>query len=334
MSPPTAPEISTWVTDALASTPVYDLHTHLYPAGFGPFMLWGIDELLTYHYLIAEIDPRLADSVREVLGDDPADSRRSSSGRRSSSSRAPISEACRGVVTALHKLGLDLSSKSLSDYREWYASQKPEDFVDTVFKLANVHTVVMTNDALDPKEREIWLAGRRAIRASRACCGSTRCCSVGPASPTRMRGYGYQVGADLGAESMKEIRRFLNEWIDRMKALYVAVSLTPTWRYPDDSPTTRVIEEAILPVMRERRHSLRHDDRRHAAGQPAAAPRRRFARQGGHHQPRAHLLAEPEEQVHGDHAQPREPARARPSPPARCPTCSSSAAGGSSTTRA
>ena len=32
---------------------------------------------------------------------------------------------------------------------------------------------------------------------------------------------------------MAEIRRFLNDWIDRMKALYVAVSLPPTWRYPD-----------------------------------------------------------------------------------------------------
>ena len=47
-------QINQWVDQAIASTPVYDLHTHLYPANFGRFMLWGIDELLTYHYLIAE----------------------------------------------------------------------------------------------------------------------------------------------------------------------------------------------------------------------------------------------------------------------------------------
>ncbi|HEV8291437.1 MAG TPA: hypothetical protein VGP94_05920, partial [Tepidisphaeraceae bacterium] len=46
--------INQWVDQAIASTPIYDLHTHLYPANFGRFMLWGIDELLTYHYLIAE----------------------------------------------------------------------------------------------------------------------------------------------------------------------------------------------------------------------------------------------------------------------------------------
>src|SRR5690606_39754987 len=67
-----------------------------------------------------------------------------------------------------------------------------------------------------------------------------------------LSGFGYKVGADLGASSLKEIRRFLNEWIEKMKALYVAVSLTPDWRYPDDRPATKVIRECILPVCRER----------------------------------------------------------------------------------
>lgn len=33
---------------------VVDLHTHLFPPSHGALMLWGVDELLTYHYLIAE----------------------------------------------------------------------------------------------------------------------------------------------------------------------------------------------------------------------------------------------------------------------------------------
>ena len=32
-----------------------DVHTHLYSARFGDLLLWGFDELLTYHYLIAEV---------------------------------------------------------------------------------------------------------------------------------------------------------------------------------------------------------------------------------------------------------------------------------------
>ena len=38
----------------VASTPVFDIHTHLYDPAFGPLLLWGIDELLVYHYLVAE----------------------------------------------------------------------------------------------------------------------------------------------------------------------------------------------------------------------------------------------------------------------------------------
>ena len=37
------------------STPVYDIHTHLYDPVFGSLLLWGVDELLTYHYLVAEV---------------------------------------------------------------------------------------------------------------------------------------------------------------------------------------------------------------------------------------------------------------------------------------
>jgi hypothetical protein len=51
---------------------------------------------------------------------------------------------------------------------------------------------------------------------------------------------------------MREIRRFLTDWIDRMKAIYVAVSLPPSWRYPDDTPATKVLDGALLPVLRER----------------------------------------------------------------------------------
>jgi hypothetical protein len=43
------------VTGAVRSARVFDLHTHLYDGRFGPLLLRGIDELLTYHYLIAEV---------------------------------------------------------------------------------------------------------------------------------------------------------------------------------------------------------------------------------------------------------------------------------------
>ena len=38
----------------VARTPIYDIHTHLYAPAFGDLLLWGIDDLLVYHYLVAE----------------------------------------------------------------------------------------------------------------------------------------------------------------------------------------------------------------------------------------------------------------------------------------
>src|SRR5690242_311827 len=43
------------VEGILGSTPFIDIHTHLFPPSFGDMGLWGIDELLTYHYLEAEL---------------------------------------------------------------------------------------------------------------------------------------------------------------------------------------------------------------------------------------------------------------------------------------
>ena len=40
--------------EKLAGVQVVDMHTHLFSADFDEMLLWGIDEVLTYHYLIAE----------------------------------------------------------------------------------------------------------------------------------------------------------------------------------------------------------------------------------------------------------------------------------------
>jgi len=42
------------VEKIVANTPVFDIHTHLYDPAFKALLLWGIDELLVYHYLVEE----------------------------------------------------------------------------------------------------------------------------------------------------------------------------------------------------------------------------------------------------------------------------------------
>ncbi|MCL4854406.1 MAG: glucuronate isomerase, partial [Bryobacteraceae bacterium] len=43
------------VEQSVLAAPVIDIHTHLFAPNFGPLALWGIDEVVTYHYLIAEL---------------------------------------------------------------------------------------------------------------------------------------------------------------------------------------------------------------------------------------------------------------------------------------
>src|SRR6478672_6520670 len=102
-----------WVDEAFASTAVYDLHTHLYPPNFGPLMLWGIDELLTYHYLIGE-SVRASGIAYDAFWKMEPLTRAEFIWRTLFLERAPLSEACRGVLTVLGRLGLDVSSPSMN----------------------------------------------------------------------------------------------------------------------------------------------------------------------------------------------------------------------------
>ena len=96
-------DVENWVDDAVGATGVFDLHTHQYPPAFGHMMLWGIDELLTYHYLIGE-SIRASGIAYESFWamDKPAQA--DFIWRTLFVERAPLSEACRGVVTVLRRL--------------------------------------------------------------------------------------------------------------------------------------------------------------------------------------------------------------------------------------
>jgi hypothetical protein len=50
--PPADPrrlELTALVERVVFSTPVLDIHTHLYDPAFGSLLLWGIDDQLVYH---------------------------------------------------------------------------------------------------------------------------------------------------------------------------------------------------------------------------------------------------------------------------------------------
>lgn len=242
--------LRTAVTRIVEQTPVTDVHTHLYSPVFGELLLYGVDELLTYHYLEAEtirasgVRP---DQFYEMSKSEQADLVWEELFVR----RSPVSEACRGVLTALDRLGLDVAARDLGAYRSYFADVDLEKHVDTVFERAGLTSVVMTNDPFDKAEHAVWENEvpeddqfRTALRIDPLLLDWRDVCP-------ELREWGYDADMWLTPNTLEEIRRFLRDWLARTRALYMAVSLPPTFRYPHDADYTKLLDECILPVARE-----------------------------------------------------------------------------------
>lgn len=218
------------VREAVGRAPVLDLHTHLFAPSFGALNLSGIDELLTYHYLVAETlraEPVTPEAFFARSKAEQADLVWAALFVR----RTPLSEAASGVATVLDAFGLDPAAPDLREARAFFASRKPEEHLDDVLRLAGVTSLVMTNDPLDLAERPYWNQGRPDSRFHAAL-------RLDPI-------------LNQGALAPREVRSFLDEWIGRMGPRYLAVSLPDTFAYPEDSRRNRLLEDAVLPACRD-----------------------------------------------------------------------------------
>jgi hypothetical protein len=212
--------------------------------------LWGIDELLTYHYLEAElfrfnpIKPaeywaltklQQADVIWKTLFVE----------------NPPLSEACRGVIAVLKLLGLDTCAPTLGSAREFFRAQNLPDYIGKVFQLAGISSAVMTNDILDPAEAPQWI--KDGARDSRfyAALRLDRILNQFPAHAAALESQGYAVDKDGGGKTMAEVRRFLGDWVKRAKPVYMAVSLEDYFLYPIDDIRTRLFRDAVLPACHD-----------------------------------------------------------------------------------
>lgn len=244
-------ELAGVVKKAIAEVKLTDVHTHIYTPCFGDLLLWGVDELVTYHYLIAEtfrwIDmdydefyqmskKQQAELIWQTLFID----------------NSPFSESCRGVLTTLSKLGLDTASRDLDKMREFFASIDRNDYIDLVFEKGGIKDVVMTNNPFDPQEYPIWIEGyepderfKAALRIDslmleweKSACG-------------KLKSWGYNVDIELNKATLGEIKRFLTDWSVRMDAVYMAASLPPEFRCPSQNTDSIILEGAIIPACIE-----------------------------------------------------------------------------------
>jgi len=247
----TPAEIRSTVSSVLDSTPIIDIHTHTFAPWFGELGLWGIDELLTYHYLEAELF-RSCDVAPELYWSLTKQEQADLIWETLFVRNTPISEATRGVVAVLQAFNLPTDAENLNQARAFFAARNIDEHVDAVFGLAGVSQVVMTNDPLDPVEEPCWeRAGEdpRFLAALRL----DRILNKWEEHWEVLERRGYEVEPDGSGRSIREILRFLEEWVDRMHPRYMAVSLPDTFQFPEDSLRARLLAEAVLPSCREHR---------------------------------------------------------------------------------
>ena len=254
MTTPAGFSINDAVALAFENQPIVDIHTHLYPTQMGPLCLMGPDELLTYHYLKAETCRQLPPGVTVAQFNAMTKPRQADVVWRTlfAGEGSPLSEAQLGVVTVMSALGLNPRANNLAEFRAFFSRTAAEDYVDLIFRKSGVARVFMTNDPLDDLEGPVWKAGferdprfESALRLDSALAGW-------PAPVARLKALGYQVDTGLCAGTIAELRRYLDDWISRMDARYLAISLPPDFAYPSDSPVAMLLRAAVYPTARER----------------------------------------------------------------------------------
>lgn len=154
------------VTRQVEAVEAVDVHTHLLPPTHANLLAYGIDELLTYHYLVAELFMVLPlegdeDSV-SLPGAAPSKDEFFAWPKARQAAlvfdelfvkRTPLSEACRGVVTSLRMLGLSEAlgraarsempvERRLDELRAWFTALSPAEYLERVFQLAGLRYAV------------------------------------------------------------------------------------------------------------------------------------------------------------------------------------------------
>jgi len=238
------------VAEVVKTTPAIDVHTHLFTPQFGEMSLFGIDELLTYHYLIGEtfrssaVKPEQFWSMTKVEQADLV-------WKTLFVENTPLSEATRGIVTVLSAFGLDPRAADLAEARAYFRSRNLSEQVDLVLDRARVSDVVMTNDPFDDQEARVWETGVDIDARFHAALRMDQLVNDWERTVTRLSQLGYQVETGGSAKTAAEVRRFLGKWVFAMKPVCMAVSLPAEFKFPDNDAQNWVLREVALPTARE-----------------------------------------------------------------------------------
>ena len=145
--------ISKMLLNIINSTPIFDLHTHLFPPKHEVYFLLVFKNLLNYHYLIAELltATNIDASVFYSYNDEK---KASLIWNELFENRTPVSEACAGVLSILKELNIEINNKSFLSICDEYDRKIQSD--KNILDLSNVSSLVMTNNPFDLDEWSLF----------------------------------------------------------------------------------------------------------------------------------------------------------------------------------
>lgn len=238
------------IREIIAKTEIIDIHTHLYPSEFNSLFKYGIDNLLTYQYLIEEVlnyiemDAKVflaleqfkqADIVWEELF----------------IKRTPISTATKNIITILNKLDIPIKKTGLSYYRDIFRNIELNNHIDNVFHIANVKKVTMTNDPFSDEEIKYWSSNDdydkrflASLRVDMLVNNWSDCYQI-------LLKRGYKVTYEINDSTINEINRFLRYWVNQIRPTHLDASLAPEMFFDGNSISSKIFRKCIIQVAKE-----------------------------------------------------------------------------------
>ncbi|GIW76575.1 MAG: hypothetical protein KatS3mg104_1638 [Phycisphaerae bacterium] len=121
-------------------------------------------------------------------------------------------------------------------------------------KISGVEQITMTNPVFDDNERNRWLANPKVGEDPRfkAVLRIDPLLRNWKVASRKLTEWGFSASETPDAASIESAKKFLRHWIDLQKAIYLAVSLPPDFRYPSGDASQVIFEKVVMPVCEER----------------------------------------------------------------------------------
>ncbi len=243
------------VHEIVMSAQITDMHTHLFPPSFKSLQMSGADNVLTYHYLIAE-SMRVGRISYESFFSMDLKAQAEFIWERLFQTITPLSEAASGVAQIAQMMGVHLRRDGLSGLREALTADADDAYVDKVLSLAGVEHLVMTNDPFSDEEQSYWKSGAPLHPRFHAALRLDPLVNTFEDVIPLLVKQGYSVTSRLTDETVSQVRRFLEDCVERIHPLYVAFSASDTFEFGEEDSGSQLLRRVVLPLCEERRLPL------------------------------------------------------------------------------